>query len=47
MLAFVQAIVDNIREALLVHDKNVRAVTAKRSFYPTFRMNRQDVPRVW
>jgi PAS domain S-box-containing protein len=38
-----QAIVDTIREPLLVLDKDLRVVTANRSFYLTFKMNRQDV----
>lgn len=38
-----QAIVDTIREPLLVLDKDLRVVTANRSFYLTFQMNRQDV----
>jgi two-component sensor histidine kinase len=38
-----QAIVDTIREPLLVLDKDLGVVTANRSFYLTFRMNRQDV----
>ena len=38
-----QAIVDTIREPLLVLDKDLRVVAASRSFFLTFRMNRQDV----
>lgn len=38
-----QAIVDTIREPLLVLDEGLRVVTANRSFYLTFRMIRQDV----
>ncbi|CAN5315797.1 histidine kinase dimerization/phosphoacceptor domain -containing protein [soil metagenome] len=38
-----QAIVDTIREPLLVLDKNLRVVAASRSFFLTFKMNRQDV----
>lgn len=38
-----QAIVDTIREPLLVLDKDLRVVTANRSFYLTFKMTRQDV----
>jgi two-component sensor histidine kinase len=41
--ALAQAIVDTIREPLLVLDKDLRVVTANRSFYLTFRMQRQDV----
>jgi chemotaxis protein methyltransferase CheR len=38
-----QAIVDTIRDPLLVLDQDLRVVTANRAFYQTFRMNRQDV----
>jgi PAS domain S-box-containing protein len=38
-----QAIVDTIREPLLVLDKDLRVVTASRSFYLTFRLDREDV----
>jgi two-component sensor histidine kinase len=38
-----RAIVDTIREPLLVLDQDLCVVTANRSFYLTFRMNRQDV----
>ena len=38
-----QAIVDTIREPLLVLDRDLRVVSANRSFYLTFGMNRQDV----
>jgi len=38
-----QAIVDTIREPLLVLDKDLRVVTANRSFYRKFRMRRQEV----
>lgn len=41
--ALAQAIVDTIREPLLVLDEDLRVVTANRSFYLTFRMQRQDV----
>lgn len=41
--ALAQAIVDTIREPLLVLDKDLRVVAASRSFYLTFKMNRQDV----
>jgi two-component sensor histidine kinase/PAS domain-containing protein len=41
--ALAQAIVDTIREPLLVLDKDLRIVTASRSFYLMFRMQRQDV----
>src|ERR1700720_884311 len=38
-----QAIVDTIRDPLLVLDQDLRVVTANRAFYQTFRMNRQDI----
>jgi chemotaxis protein methyltransferase CheR len=38
-----EAIVDTIREPLLVLDKDLRVVTANRSFYRNFRMRRQEV----
>jgi PAS domain S-box-containing protein len=41
--ALAQAIVDTIREPLLVLDRDLRVVTANRAFYLMFRMNRQDV----
>lgn len=41
--ALAQAIVDTIREPLLVLDDELRVVAANRSFYLTFRMNRQEV----
>jgi two-component sensor histidine kinase len=41
--ALAQAIVDTIREPLLVLDKDLRVVAASRSFFLTFDMNRQDV----
>src|SRR4051812_34286121 len=41
--ALAQAIVDTIREPLLVLDKDLRVVTANRPFYRMFVMNRQDV----
>jgi chemotaxis protein methyltransferase CheR len=41
--ALAQAIVDTIREPLLVLDKDLRVVSANRSFDLMFRMNRQDV----
>jgi len=41
--ALAQAIVDTIREPLLVLDKDLYVVAASRSFYVTFVMNRQDV----
>ncbi|QCI63371.1 sensor histidine kinase [Phreatobacter stygius] len=41
--ALAQAIVDTIREPLLVLDRDLRVVLASRSFYKIFRVNRQDV----
>ncbi|NVO16933.1 MAG: ATP-binding protein [Rhodoplanes sp.] len=41
--ALAQAIVDTIREPLLVLDSDLCVVTANRAFYSTFKMNRQDV----
>ena len=41
--ALAQAIVDTIREPLLVLDKDLRVVAASRSFYLTFRVERQNV----
>ena len=38
-----QAIVDTIRDPLLVLDQDLRVVTANRAFDQTFRMNRQDI----
>jgi two-component sensor histidine kinase len=38
-----QAIVDTIREPLLVLDQDLRVVTANRAFYRAFRMKLQDV----
>jgi two-component sensor histidine kinase len=41
--ALARAIVDTIREPLLVLDKDLRVVAASRSFYVTFKMSRRDV----
>jgi PAS domain S-box-containing protein len=41
--ALAQAIVDTIRDPLLVLDQDLRVVTANRAFCQTFRMNLQDV----
>ena len=41
--ALAEAIVDTLREPLLVLDKDLRVVAASRSFYLTFKVNRQDV----
>ena len=38
-----QAIVDTIRDPLLVLDQDLRVVTANRAFHQTFKMNRQDI----
>src|SRR5471030_520709 len=38
-----QAIVDTIREPLLVLDKDLHVVAASRSFHLTFRMKREDI----
>jgi PAS domain S-box-containing protein len=38
-----QAIVDTVRDPLLVLDQDLRVVTANRAFYQAFRMNRQDI----
>jgi len=40
--ALAQAIVDTVREPLLVLDQDLRVVAASRSFYLTFRVNRQE-----
>jgi chemotaxis protein methyltransferase CheR len=40
--ALAQAIVDTIREPLLVLDQNLRVVAASRSFYQTFKVDRGD-----
>jgi chemotaxis protein methyltransferase CheR len=41
--ALAQAIVDTVREPLLILDKDLRVVTASHSFYLTFGMTREDV----
>jgi two-component sensor histidine kinase len=41
--ALAQAIVDTIREPLLVLDKDLRVVLASRSFYMRFKLDKQDV----
>jgi two-component sensor histidine kinase len=43
--ALAQAIVDTIRDPLLVLDQNLCVVTANRAFYQTFRTNREDIYR--
>jgi PAS domain S-box-containing protein len=41
--ALAQAIVDTVRDPLLVLDQQLRVVAANRAFHRTFRMNRQDI----
>ena len=41
--ALAQAIVDTIRDPLLVLDQTLRVVTANRAFHAMFRMSRQDI----
>jgi two-component sensor histidine kinase len=41
--ALAQAIVDTIRDPLLVLDQNLRVVAANRAFYQTFKVNSQDI----
>jgi PAS domain S-box-containing protein len=41
--ALAQAIVDTIRDPLLILDQSLRVVTANRAFHQTFRMSRQDI----
>jgi PAS domain-containing protein len=41
--ALAQAIVDTVRESLLVLDADLRVVAASRSFYSTFKVDRQHV----
>ena len=41
--ALAQAIVDTVREPLLVLDGDLRVLAVSRSYYLTFRVNRQDV----
>jgi chemotaxis protein methyltransferase CheR len=38
-LSFAQAIVDTVREPLLVLDRELRVTTASRAFYRTFRVS--------
>jgi two-component sensor histidine kinase len=40
--ALARAIVDTVREPLLVLDQDLRVIAASRSFYQTFKVNRQD-----
>jgi two-component sensor histidine kinase len=39
---FAQAIIDTVREPLLVLDQNLRVIAASRSFYRTFKVSRDD-----
>ena len=41
--ALAEAIVDTVREPLLVLDQNLRVIAASRSFYLTFHANREEV----
>jgi PAS domain S-box-containing protein len=41
--ALAQAIVDTVRDPLLVLDQDLRVVTANRAFHQTFRMNSRDI----
>src|ERR1700689_3905076 len=41
--ALAQAIVDSVRDPLLVLDQNLRVVTANRAFHQMFRMSRQEI----
>lgn len=41
-LEFSDAIIATVREPLLVLDKELRIITANRSFYRTFRVNPED-----
>ena len=40
--ALTQAIVDTVREPLIVLDHDLRVIAASRSFYLTFKVNRDD-----
>jgi PAS domain-containing protein len=40
--AFAQAIIDTVREPILVLDQDLRVITASRSFYRTFRVGPED-----
>ena len=42
-IALAHAIVDTVRDPLVVLDQNLRVVAASRSFYKTFRLVRDDV----
>src|ERR1700736_1869666 len=40
--AFAQAIIDAVREPVLVLDQDLRVITASRSFYRTFKVGPED-----
>ena len=40
--AFAQAIIDTVREPVLVLDQDLRVITASRSFYRTFKVGPED-----
>jgi PAS domain-containing protein len=40
--AFAQAIIDTVREPILVLDQDLRVITASRSFYRTFRVEHSE-----
>src|ERR1700687_3994284 len=40
--AFAQAIIDTVREPVLVLDQNLRVISASRSFYRTFKVGPED-----
>jgi len=42
-LALAQAIVDTVRDPLVVFDQNLRVIAASRSFFQTFRLVADDV----
>jgi hypothetical protein len=41
--ALAQAIVDTVREPLLVLDRDLRVLAASRSFYLTFKVSKTDI----
>jgi PAS domain-containing protein len=43
--ALAQAIVDTVREPVLVFDKDLRVIAASRSFYAVFKVSPQDTRR--
>ena len=42
-IALANAVVDTVRDPLVVLDHDLRVITASRSFYQTFRLVREDV----